>query len=101
MTPFAGEDVGSRRAVEAQLKEEFDCICKKTSKLRHTNNCRHLGALGGNHFVEVYLDETGFVRLMLHSGSRGGAKGDCQALRCTYGGGELSPLCAEGGAFLA
>lgn len=56
----------------AQLKDEFDAICLKTPKLKNTNNYRHLGTLGsGNHFVEVCLDEVGFVWLMLHSGSRG------------------------------
>jgi tRNA-splicing ligase RtcB len=59
-------------AAWAQLKEGFDAICHKTPKLANTNNYRHLGTLGsGNHFVEVCLDETGFVWLMLHSGSRG------------------------------
>ncbi|QDZ29607.1 RtcB family protein [Noviherbaspirillum sp. UKPF54] len=74
-----GHDVGSwdtpPRSVDAawaQLKEEFDAICAKTPKLRNTNNYRHLGTLGtGNHFVEICLDEAGFVWLMLHSGSRG------------------------------
>ncbi len=56
----------------ARLKEEFDAICLKAPKLKNTNNYRHLGTLGGgNHFVEVCLDEVGFVWLMLHSGSRG------------------------------
>ena len=56
----------------AQLKDEFDAICLKTPKLKNTNNYRHLGTLGsGNHFVEVCLDEAGFVWFMLHSGSRG------------------------------
>lgn len=33
---------------------------------------RHLGTLGtGNHFIEMCLDESGGVWLMLHSGSRG------------------------------
>jgi tRNA-splicing ligase RtcB len=55
-----------------QLKTEFDAICLKTPKLKNTNNHRHLGTLGsGNHFVEVCLDEVGYVWLMLHSGSRG------------------------------
>jgi tRNA-splicing ligase RtcB len=55
-----------------QLKTEFDAICQKTPKLKNTNNVRHLGTLGsGNHFVEVCLDEVGFVWFMLHSGSRG------------------------------
>lgn len=59
-------------AAWAQLKDEFDAICAKTPKLRNTNNYRHLGTLGtGNHFIEICLDESGFVWLMLHSGSRG------------------------------
>jgi tRNA-splicing ligase RtcB len=56
----------------ARLKEEFDQLCRKWPKLRNTNNYKHLGTLGsGNHFVEICLDEEGFVWLMLHSGSRG------------------------------
>jgi tRNA-splicing ligase RtcB len=56
----------------AKLKEEFDQLCRKWPKLRSTNNYKHLGTLGsGNHFVEICLDEEGFVWLMLHSGSRG------------------------------
>lgn len=59
-------------AAWAQLKDEFDVICQKTPKLKNTNNYRHLGTLGGgNHFIEVCLDETGAVWFMLHSGSRG------------------------------
>jgi tRNA-splicing ligase RtcB len=76
---FRGRDEGSWNTPPApvdqawgQLKEEFDAICQRTPKLRNTNNYRHLGTLGsGNHFVEVCLDEIGFVWLMLHSGSRG------------------------------
>jgi tRNA-splicing ligase RtcB (3'-phosphate/5'-hydroxy nucleic acid ligase) len=56
----------------AGLKVEFDTICEKTPRLKNTNNYKHLGTLGsGNHFVEVCLDEAGFVWFMLHSGSRG------------------------------
>ena len=56
----------------ARLKDEFEEICRKYPKLRHTNHHKHLGTLGsGNHFVEVCLDEENFVWLMLHSGSRG------------------------------
>jgi tRNA-splicing ligase RtcB len=76
---FRGRDEGSWNttptavdAAWAQLKDEFDAICLKTPKLKNTNNLRHLGTLGsGNHFVEVCLDEAGFVWFMLHSGSRG------------------------------
>ncbi|MGZ3182761.1 MAG: RtcB family protein [Telluria sp.] len=83
MTPktrdFKGRDKGSWEtpppAVDAawlQLKDDFDVICAKTPKLRNTNNYKHLGTLGtGNHFIEICLDETGFVWFMLHSGSRG------------------------------
>ena len=36
------------------------------------NDVRHLGTLGtGNHFIEICLDETDGVWVMLHSGSRG------------------------------
>ncbi|VXC36293.1 RNA-splicing ligase RtcB [Massilia sp. 9I] len=74
-----GRDVGSWNnppppvdAAWARLKGEFDEICRKYPKLRGTNNYKHLGTLGsGNHFVEVCLDEEGFVWVMLHSGSRG------------------------------
>jgi len=40
--------------------------------LRRANSLHHLGTLGtGNHFIEVCLDETDRVWIMLHSGSRG------------------------------
>lgn len=76
---FKGRDKGSwetpPRAVDAawlQLKDGFDAICDKTPKLKNTNNYKHLGTLGtGNHFIEICLDEVGFVWFMLHSGSRG------------------------------
>ena len=39
---------------------------------RHSSWQRQLGTLGGgNHFIEVCLDESGRVWVMLHSGSRG------------------------------
>lgn len=38
----------------------------------NVNTFRHLGTLGtGNHFIEICLDETEQVWVMLHSGSRG------------------------------
>lgn len=38
----------------------------------HVNHHTHIGTLGtGNHFIEVCLDESDCVWLMLHSGSRG------------------------------
>ncbi|MBH9576677.1 RtcB family protein [Inhella proteolytica] len=54
------------------LVGEFEQICEKHPRLKNTNNRKHLGTLGtGNHFIEVCLDELGFVWFMLHSGSRG------------------------------
>ena len=56
----------------AQLEPKFTELCRSFPKLAKTNNIQHLGTLGGgNHFVEVCLDETGAVWFMLHSGSRG------------------------------
>ena len=56
----------------ATLAGEFDALCEIHPRLKNTNNRKHLGTLGsGNHFIEVCLDEAGFVWFMLHSGSRG------------------------------
>ena len=58
--------------VWAGLVEEFEQLCDLHPRLANTNNRKHLGTLGGgNHFIEVCLDEDGFVWFMLHSGSRG------------------------------
>lgn len=59
-------------AAWAQLVDEFEAICVDYPRLKTTNNYRHMGTLGGgNHFIEICLDETGVVWIMLHSGSRG------------------------------
>jgi tRNA-splicing ligase RtcB (3'-phosphate/5'-hydroxy nucleic acid ligase) len=56
----------------APLEPEFSELCRDHPKLAKTNHLKHLGTLGtGNHFIEVCLDEAGFVWFMLHSGSRG------------------------------
>lgn len=54
------------------LKEGFDALVAKHPKIGKANHVGHLGTLGtGNHFIEVCLDETDTVWVMLHSGSRG------------------------------
>jgi tRNA-splicing ligase RtcB len=59
-------------AAWATLTPEFDALCELHPRLRNTNNRKHLGTLGGgNHFIEICLDEGDAVWLMLHSGSRG------------------------------
>jgi tRNA-splicing ligase RtcB len=56
----------------ATLKPTFDAIVAKHPSVKNSNQLVHLGTLGtGNHFIEVCLDETDTVWLMLHSGSRG------------------------------
>lgn len=55
-----------------KLVNDFNVLCEKHPRIKNTNNVNHLGTLGtGNHFVEVCLDETNQVWIMLHSGSRG------------------------------
>jgi tRNA-splicing ligase RtcB len=59
-------------AVWKELVEPFERIVEKYPRLKRTNNHIHLGTLGtGNHFIEVCLDESEAVWVMLHSGSRG------------------------------
>ncbi len=54
------------------LKADFDVLQDKHPKLGQCNHVGHLGTLGtGNHFIEVCLDESDAVWVMLHSGSRG------------------------------
>ena len=59
-------------AAWAMLAEPFARLIERYPRLKNTNNRMHLGTLGGgNHFIEVCLDEAGAVWFMLHSGSRG------------------------------
>ena len=54
--------------LDAGLKELED----KHPALRQAHSLTHLGSLGGgNHFIEICLDECDRVWAMLHSGSRG------------------------------
>jgi tRNA-splicing ligase RtcB len=54
------------------LADRLDAILKKHPKIRGDKLTSQMGTLGGgNHFVEVCLDERDVVWVMLHSGSRG------------------------------
>ncbi len=54
------------------IRERYETIIAKHPKAKPFNVENHLGTLGtGNHFIEVCIDEEGFVWAMLHSGSRG------------------------------
>jgi tRNA-splicing ligase RtcB (3'-phosphate/5'-hydroxy nucleic acid ligase) len=55
-----------------QLSTEYDQIVDKHRRVGQGNDVNQLGTLGGgNHFIEVCLDERDRVWFMLHSGSRG------------------------------
>lgn len=54
------------------LQGRYEAICEKHPKAKGFNGANHTGTLGtGNHFIEVCLDESDCVWVMLHSGSRG------------------------------
>jgi tRNA-splicing ligase RtcB len=55
-----------------ELEPGFRRVVEKHPAIEKSNHVVHLGTLGtGNHFIEVCLDETQRVWVMLHSGSRG------------------------------
>lgn len=54
------------------LADGFRRIAEKHPAVERSNHAIHLGTLGtGNHFIELCLDESERVWVMLHSGSRG------------------------------
>jgi tRNA-splicing ligase RtcB len=56
----------------AELEAGYLAVVDKHPKAAHPRGPGHLGTLGtGNHFIELCLDEDGWVWVMLHSGSRG------------------------------
>ena len=60
------------RVAQSGLVERLDVIKQKHRKIRTDKLDRQVGTLGGgNHFIEICLDESDAVWVMLHSGSRG------------------------------
>ncbi|MEZ5945270.1 MAG: RtcB family protein [Hyphomonas sp.] len=54
------------------LEERLELITGKHKRIQRTAFAKQLGTLGGgNHFIELCLDEADRVWVMLHSGSRG------------------------------
>ncbi len=54
------------------LRDRYQSICDRYPKIAHKLPAPQLGTLGGgNHFIEVCLDDADRVWAMLHSGSRG------------------------------
>ena len=71
-------EAGARREACAPLQQRLDSIVRKHSKIAKMQRdhekkwVQQMGSLGGgNHFIELCLDESGSVWVMLHSGSRG------------------------------
>ncbi|WP_085445459.1 RtcB family protein [Magnetofaba australis] len=63
---------GDKPYRDGTLRSALETITDKHPKLKKANSVVHLGTLGaGNHFIEVCLDESDAVWVMLHSGSRG------------------------------
>uniref|UniRef100_A0AB74UKP4 3'-phosphate/5'-hydroxy nucleic acid ligase n=1 Tax=Caulobacter phage BL57 TaxID=3348355 RepID=A0AB74UKP4_9VIRU len=61
-----------RKWIDSGLEARFKTLCDKYPALKNANSITQLGTLGGgNHFIEVCLDEEQRVWVMLHSGSRG------------------------------
>ncbi len=55
-----------------ELADRYDAILQKHPKIAHKGPAHQLGSLGGgNHFIELCLDENDDIWVMLHSGSRG------------------------------
>ena len=64
--PARAEDAWKR------LRGDYERILARHQKLDRGATAEHLGTLGtGNHFIELCLDESQRVWVMLHSGSRG------------------------------
>jgi tRNA-splicing ligase RtcB (3'-phosphate/5'-hydroxy nucleic acid ligase) len=71
-------DPGARRDACAPLARRLESIVSRHPKIAKMQRdhekkwIRQMGSLGGgNHFIEVCLDEAGHAWVMLHSGSRG------------------------------
>ncbi|MFI5316318.1 MAG: RtcB family protein, partial [Myxococcota bacterium] len=78
-TPGRGRDAGAWRTPPPEvdtawckLEPRFRRLVERHRGLEKANHRVHLGTLGtGNHFIEVCLDESERVWIVLHSGSRG------------------------------
>jgi len=71
---YAQDDVpkNNARLWKNKLEKSYATIHSKHPLILHKKAASQLGTLGsGNHFIEICLDETDRVWLMLHSGSRG------------------------------
>lgn len=62
----------AHREAWGRLSSRYAAIVAKAPRLGRGPELGHLGTLGGgNHFIELSLDQEGMVWVVLHSGSRG------------------------------
>ena len=74
-----GSWLETRRAIPLEtieawsaMERDYEEICYIAPKIKRGATFEQLGTLGtGNHFIELCVDEEGYVWVMLHSGSRG------------------------------
>src|SRR6185503_10566064 len=77
-SPWASTCTARRKGTARAMQRDLNRIVEKNPKLATMQKdfretwVRQLGTLGGgNHFIEICLDESQDVWVMLHSGSRG------------------------------
>jgi tRNA-splicing ligase RtcB (3'-phosphate/5'-hydroxy nucleic acid ligase) len=79
MNGRVGLDIGAWESVPSHVEVEWVGLCDRFEDIRAkhpkaaiSQPANQLGTLGGgNHFIELCLDDTNHVWIMLHSGSRG------------------------------
>ncbi len=70
--PVKRSTITALNTVLEQIIDKHPAILKMQGKKPYLTWVRQLGTLGGgNHFIEICLDENQDVWIMLHSGSRG------------------------------
>lgn len=66
------QNTGREAHLPHELHVRYEALTVKTPGITNKNMASQLGSLGsGNHFIELCIDESQDVWIMLHSGSRG------------------------------
>ncbi len=66
------QNTGREAHLPHDLHARYEALTSKTPGIMNKNMSAQLGSLGsGNHFIELCIDESQDVWIMLHSGSRG------------------------------
>lgn len=69
---WASANEATQQLWNGQFQKDWQAIVEKHGRIKDGQTMNQLGTMGGgNHFIEVCLDEEDRVWIMLHSGSRG------------------------------